>query len=147
MICDGEGVDIRTFVEREDKPFIVRGKLDAFTIMMPRLQGHVLDIIYNILKMGVSSGSKTMSRVLSTSGSVDLDYLTTVIKMSKEGQEEEEKSVDPVKEKATNAMEGMTVEPAEEKMASLDELLAGYAEDLSLPSEDELQHAVSAKLA
>ena len=85
MVCDGEGVDIRTFVEREDKPFIVRGKLDAFTIMMPRLQGHVLDIIYNILKMGVSSGSKTMSRVLSTSGSVDLDYLTTVIKVSKEG--------------------------------------------------------------
>ena len=86
MVCDGEGVDIRTFVEREDKPFIVRGKLDAFTIMMPRLQGHVLDIIYVMLKMGVSSGSRTMSRVLSTSsGSVDLDYLTRIIKVSKEG--------------------------------------------------------------
>ena len=68
MICDGDEVDIRTFIERKDKPFQLKARdEDGFTIMMPRLLGHVLDAIYNILKFSVSSGSSTLRKVLSNS--------------------------------------------------------------------------------
>ena len=84
MICDGEGVDIRTFVERTDKPFHVRTRdEDGFTIMMPRLLGNVLDAIYNILKFSVASESSTMASVLSKESSTDVDYIQTLIEESK----------------------------------------------------------------
>ena len=90
MICDGEGVDIRTFVERQDKPFVVRGRQDGISLMMPRLQGLILDSLHNILKFSVSTGSKKLASVLSKSSSVDLDYIKRVIEASHESAEEDE---------------------------------------------------------
>ena len=50
MISEGEKVDVRTFTERQDKPFVLPERADAFSVFQPRLQGLVLDAIYNILK-------------------------------------------------------------------------------------------------
>ena len=50
MISDGDKVDVRTFTERQDKPFVLPERADAFSVFQPRLQGLVLDAIYNILK-------------------------------------------------------------------------------------------------
>jgi len=55
MISDGDKVDVRTFTERQDKPFVLPDRADAFTVFQPRLQGLVLDTIYNILKFQLST--------------------------------------------------------------------------------------------
>jgi|Transcript_25578 serine/threonine-protein phosphatase 2B catalytic subunit len=51
MISDGDRVDVRTFTERQDKPFVLPERADAFSVFQPRLQSLVLDAIYHILKL------------------------------------------------------------------------------------------------
>ena len=107
MISDGEGVDIKTFEERKEKPFAVSGSLDGFTIMMPRLISHVLDGIYNILKFSVSTSSPSLRRMLSNSSSIDLDYFEKV----RDANQEKEK--DHASNEVAVAMRGGISRPAE----------------------------------
>ena len=37
MISDGDKVDVRTFTERQDKPFVLPERADAFSVFQPRL--------------------------------------------------------------------------------------------------------------
>lgn len=55
MISEADRVDVRTFSERTDKPFILPEQQDAFSVFQPRLQSLVLDAIYNILKFQLSA--------------------------------------------------------------------------------------------
>lgn len=71
MISDGDKVDVRTFTERKDKPYVLPERADAFSVMQPRLQSLILDSIYNILKFTVSSASPGLRRTLSQTQSVD----------------------------------------------------------------------------
>lgn len=65
MISDGDKVDVRTFTERQDKPFVLPERADAFSVFQPRLQGLVLDAIYNILKFQIASQSPGLRKTLS----------------------------------------------------------------------------------
>lgn len=92
MIADGTGVDIRTFEARQDKPYALPDNEDALSVFQPRLQGLVLDAIYNILKFTMGTQSRTMRHALKRENfSVDEGYLQTVIAASKAQQPEEEK--------------------------------------------------------
>lgn len=75
MISDGDRVDVRTFTERQDKPYVLPERADAFSVFQPRLQGLVLDAIYNILKFTLASTSPGLRRTLSKTTSIDKDYL------------------------------------------------------------------------
>lgn len=37
MISDGDRVDVRTFTERQDKPYVLPERADALTVFQPRL--------------------------------------------------------------------------------------------------------------
>lgn len=87
MISEGDKVDVRTFTERKDKPYVLPERADAFTVMQPRLQSLILDVIYNILKFTVSSASPGLRRTLSKTTSTDKEYIMRVIAASKGGQE------------------------------------------------------------
>ena len=65
MISEGEGVDIRTFSARKDKPYALPDNEDALSVFQPRLQGLILDAIYNILKFSVSTRSPGLRKALS----------------------------------------------------------------------------------
>lgn len=82
MISEGDRVDVRTFTERQDKPFVLPERADAFSVFQPRLQGLVLDAIYNILKFQISSASPGLRRTFSKTQSVDVEYLKKVIAKS-----------------------------------------------------------------
>ena len=86
MISDGDKVDVRTFTERQDKPFVLPERADAFSVFQPRLQGLVLEAIYNILKFQLSSTSPGLRRTLSQTQSIDMDYLKRVIAASEEAK-------------------------------------------------------------
>ena len=92
MISDGEGVDIRTFEVRRDKPYVLPDRADAFSVFQPRLQSLVLDTIYNVLKFTVSSQSPGLRRTLSQTRSIDQEYLKKTIKASFLLNEEEKKA-------------------------------------------------------
>lgn len=66
MISDGDRVDVRTFTERQDKPFVLPEREDALSVFQPRLQSLVLDAIYNILKFTLASQSPGLRRTLSS---------------------------------------------------------------------------------
>ena len=59
-------------------------RADAFSVFQPRLQGLVLDAIYNILKFQLASTSPGLRRTLSKTQSIDMDYLKKVIAASEE---------------------------------------------------------------
>ena len=82
MISDGDRVDVRTFTERQDKPYVLPERADAFSVFQPRLQGLVLDAIYNMLKFTISSASPNIRRTLSKTESTDKAYLQKVIQAS-----------------------------------------------------------------
>ena len=82
MISDGDRVDVRTFTERQDKPYVLPERADAFSVFQPRLQGLVLDAIYNMLKFTISSASPGIRRTLSKTTSTDKAYLQKVIQAS-----------------------------------------------------------------
>ena len=90
MISHGEEVDVRTYSVRTDKPYALPDDEDAFSVFQPRVQGLVLDAIYNILKFTVSSQSRSVRKALSKTNSVDEAYLATVIAASKEQITEED---------------------------------------------------------
>lgn len=46
MISEGDKVDVRTFTERQDKPFQLPERADAISVFQPRLQAYVLEAIY-----------------------------------------------------------------------------------------------------
>ena len=50
MISEEDKVDVRTFTERQDKPYVLPERVDAFSVVQPRLNSLVLDAIYNVLK-------------------------------------------------------------------------------------------------
>jgi len=50
MISEEDKVDVRTFTERQDKPYVLPERVDAFSVFQPRLNSLVLDAIYNVLK-------------------------------------------------------------------------------------------------
>ena len=50
MISEEDKVDVRTFTERQDKPYVLPEHVDAFSVFQPRLNSLVLDAIYNVLK-------------------------------------------------------------------------------------------------
>ena len=75
MISDGETVDVRTFAVRQDKPFVLPDREDAFSYFQTRLQSHVLDAIYNILKFQLASQSPGLKRALTNTVSTDVEYL------------------------------------------------------------------------
>ena len=83
LISDGERVDIRTFDERKDKPCILPDNSDAFSYFMPQMSSHILDMIYNILKLSVSAQSLTLKKTLSSTQSTDPRYITKVVQASK----------------------------------------------------------------
>lgn len=87
MISDGDRVDVRTFTERQDKPFVLPERQDAFSVFQPRLQAHVLDAIYNIFKFQLSAQSPGLRKTLSKTDSIDRDYLKKVIEASHEADE------------------------------------------------------------
>ena len=55
MVSEGEGLDIKTFSVRPDTPYALPEGQDALSLFQPRLQGLVLDAIYNILKFTLST--------------------------------------------------------------------------------------------
>ena len=79
LISEGENVDVRTFEEKRDKPFILHDRLDAFSVFQPKLQSYVLDVLYNIFKAAQSARSTAAARALSASTSTDAEYLKQVI--------------------------------------------------------------------
>jgi len=85
MISDGDRVDVRTFTERTDKPFVLPERQDAFGVFQPRLQSLVLDAIYNILKFQLSTQSPGLRKTLSSTQSIDKEYLKRVIAASQVG--------------------------------------------------------------
>ena len=90
MISEGEKVDVRTFTERQDKPFVLPERADAFSVFQPRLQALVLDAIYNILKFQIASQSPGLRRTLSQTQSVDQDYLAKVMQASQNAAQVQE---------------------------------------------------------
>ena len=84
MISEEDKVDIRTFTERKDKPYVLPERADAFSVFQPRLQSLILDAIYHISKYHLSSHNQTMARTLSKTMSIDRDYLKRVIAASNE---------------------------------------------------------------
>ena len=50
---------------------------------MPQMSSHILDMIYNILKLSVSAQSLTLKRTLSSTQSTDPTYITKVVQASK----------------------------------------------------------------
>ena len=95
MISSGEAVDIRTFEEKKGKPVVLPAPVnDVFSFFQPRLQGLVLDAVYQIIKFQVCSQSVGLAKTLSSTASVDLDYIKKVVKASKQyqGADEEQKT-------------------------------------------------------
>ena len=82
MISDGDRVDVRTFTERQDKPFVLPEREDALSVFQPRLQSLVLDAIYNIMKFTLSTQSPGLRQTLSSTQSIDQEYLKRVIDAS-----------------------------------------------------------------
>ena len=94
MITDGDSVDIRTFAERKDKPFILnQDRINAFEAFQPRLSGLILDCFYNFFKSAHSQGNPVLKRALSKTASVDEDYLNKVIMSSLENEAEAKRLV------------------------------------------------------
>ena len=139
LISDGDGVDIRTFSVRKDKPFRLPDDQDAFSIFQPRLQGLVLDAVYNILKFTLGSNSRALRTALSTTISTDEEYLQKVIAASHEGQEE-------TKENITAAASSLKPRVQKEN-PTMDELLAGYEEDFGLDDHPDFDSDKGATIA
>ena len=113
MISDGDGLDIKTFSVRQDKPYALPEGQDALSLFQPRLQGLVLDAVYNILKFTLGTQSQGLRRTLTKTKEIDTDYLETVIAASKEQEDPNAVAPEP------------SPRPDLEKM-SMDELLNFY---------------------
>ena len=88
LISEGEKVDVRTFSVRKDKPYILTDRQDAFSFFQAHLQGHVLDCIYNILRVAHGANSTKVRNALQVSPSTDPEYLKKVIQESTLKEEE-----------------------------------------------------------
>ena len=93
MITDGDNVDLRTFAERKDKPFILPDRMNAFEAFSPRMTGLILDCFYNFFRTAHSAGNPVLKRALSKSVSTDEDYLNKVILESLKNTKEAEKAI------------------------------------------------------
>ena len=79
LIADGDSVDLRTFAERKDKPFIFPNRMNAIEALMPRMTGLILDCLANFLQTGHSMGNPVLKRALTKEASADQEYIDKVI--------------------------------------------------------------------
>ena len=133
LISEGEKVDVRTFSVRKDKPYILHDRQDAFSFFQGHLQGHVLDCIYNILRVAHGSKSTSLRAGLSMSASTDPEYLKKVMaeSISKDEEADEEKK----QRKANKAVQN---KGEEKKTGGLDDMLNEFEDDLSVEDEADL---------
>ena len=88
LITDGDNVDLRTFAERKDKPFILPDRMNVFEAMAPRMNGLILDCFYNFFRQGHSISNPVLKRALSKSASTDDEYINKVIQESLKNTED-----------------------------------------------------------
>ena len=90
FISKGDQVDIRTFIEKKDKPYLLPNpsnpQIDAFRYFHNEMTGHVLDFIYQVLKTAqkttrTGQGRRRFTKALS-SMSCDPEYIETLLKAS-----------------------------------------------------------------
>ena len=147
MISDGDKVDVRTFTERQDKPFVLPERADAFSVFQPRLQGLVLDAIYNILKFQIASQSPGLRRTLSRTQSVDMEYLKRVVQASKNSQAiEEEKKQEQAQHSIAVTVPSINQQSSEGREQTMDDLLSGYEDELGIEAA-EMEEDTSATIA
>lgn len=79
LISEADNVDLRTFSEKKDKPFILQDRADAFSFFQPKLQSMVLEIMYQVLSVAQTAKSTVAGRALSISDSTDANYLKKII--------------------------------------------------------------------
>ena len=135
MISDGDRVDVRTFTERQDKPFVLPERADAFSVFQPRLQSLVLDAIYHVLKLSLSAQSPGLRKTLSSTQSVDKAYLQRVIEASK--QDAADQPTKPAQQVSVTVgvptiPQAQSSEESKGEGKSLDDLLAHYEEELDI---------------
>ena len=75
-------MDIRTFAERKDKPYILPDRATAFEVFQPRMTGLIMDCLYQIFKAAHSTYNPVIKRVLDKTQSTDDEYLNKVIATS-----------------------------------------------------------------
>jgi len=51
MISENDKLDLKTFSERQDKPFLLPDGLDAFSLFMPRISALTLEAFMHIFKL------------------------------------------------------------------------------------------------
>ena len=73
IISNGTKLDVRTFTERKDKPYILPDGLDAFELFMPRIQALALDFVAGILHQEGSASPRGEAK----------DYIQQLIHKSK----------------------------------------------------------------
>ena len=85
FITSGDDVDIRTFTEKKEKPYLLPDpddpQVDAFHFFHSELTGHVLDFLYQVFKTahGRCRRDRRLTQTLGATCSYDEDYLSTVI--------------------------------------------------------------------
>ena len=88
FISEGEGVDIRTFTEKKEKPYVLPNPedplVDAFTFFHTEMSGHVLDFLYQVFKTahGRCKRDRRLHKTLCASSSIDPEYMETLLKTS-----------------------------------------------------------------
>ena len=93
FISEGEEVDIRTFTEKKDKPYLLPNpddpKLDAITFFHGEMTGFVLDFLYQVFKTahGTCRRDGRLTKTLASTVSYDADYLEKLLRTSEEKKE------------------------------------------------------------
>ena len=159
FISDGEGVDIRTFVEKKEKPFLLPypedPAVDAFTFFHSEMSGYILDFLYHIFKTAHGRRNRRLYKALSNSNSIDPEYMETLLttSLAKKKGSPRNSSRDVPREMVVEE------EPDEESKLSprsnrtdgagsgLDGLLDGFEDDLSIEDLDKEELRPKANLA